>query len=298
MATPRPILLFGADGQLGWELHRTLAPLAPAIVAPGHATCDLADADQVRRAIAAAGPGLIVNAAAYTAVDAAEDDEAAAFAVNAAAPAVMAEEARRRSIALLHYSTDYVFDGRAGRPYREDDRTSPINAYGRSKLAGEAAITDIAPDHLIFRTSWVYAARGSNFLLTMLRLAGEREELRVVDDQRGAPTWARMVAEGTAAALAARRARRSGAFELAPVSGIYHLTAGGETTWYGFTRAIVEHLPAERRRVQRIVPVSSGEFPRPAPRPAYSVLDNARVRETFAITLPDWQRQLALCLAR
>src|SRR5688572_7979721 len=210
------VLLIGRSGQLGWELQRSLAPLG-GLVALDRAGMDLADPDSIHRAIADARPEVIVNAAAYTAVDQAESEPDMAMQVNGIAPGIIAEEAARIGALMVHYSTDYVFDGAQDAPYREDDRTAPINVYGHTKLAGEEAVRAAGGAHLIFRTSWVYAARGSNFLLTMLRLARERSELRIVDDQVGAPTWARTVAEATAQVLGA------GPGPARERSGVYHL---------------------------------------------------------------------------
>ena len=298
-----PILLLGASGQIGWELARTLAPLGD-VTAPGRDRLDLADEAGLRSLVRETGPALIVNAAAYTDVDGAESDEAAAMAVNGAAPGWLAQEAARRGAVLVHYSTDYVFGGDGGpsdsgrRPYLESDPPAPLNAYGRTKLAGEEAVRAAGGAHLVFRTGWIYAARGHNFLLTIQRLAREREELRVVDDQVGAPTWARMVAEATALALA-RAWAPQGTDPLSGLGGLYHLSAGGETTWHGFAEAIVAALgeagPGDPE-LPRVAAVPSAEFRRPAPRPAYSVLDNGAVARAFAIRLPDWRTQLAACL--
>jgi dTDP-4-dehydrorhamnose reductase len=299
---PGTILLIGATGQIGWELQRALASLGP-VKAPGRDRLDLADRDQLRRCVRDIVPDLVINAAAYTDVDGAEANEDLAMAVNAEAPGILAEEARRLDIPLVHYSTDYVFGGvpaaaSENRPYREDDPTSPINTYGRSKLAGERAIQAVAGPHLIFRTSWIYAARGSNFLRTMQRLARDRDELRVVEDQTGAPTWARMVAEATLQALA-RCWAPGDADPLSGSGGLYHLSATGQATWHAFAEAILRHaLEADDRnvRARRVVPIPSSAFPRPARRPAYSVLDNSAVCEAFDIRLPHWHSQLDLCL--
>ncbi len=295
-----PILLIGATGQIGWELRRVLAPLGP-IDAPGRAQLDLSDEGQVRRYVRTTRPALIVNAAAYTAVDKAEEEEQAAMIVNGLAPGWLAEEAAGLDIPLVHYSSDYVFgrDPAPVRPLCEEDRPAPINAYGRTKLAGEQAVVAAGGAHVIFRTSWVYATRGHNFLVTIRRLARERDELRVVDDQVGAPTWARLVAEATAQALA--RAWRPGAAEpLSGCGGLYHLSAAGATSWHGFAAAIVEALRRSGEpnlRAKRVVAVPSAEQPRAACRPPYSVLDNDAIHRAFAIRLPDWQSQLSLCLA-
>lgn len=281
-----PILLLGSRGQVGFELRRTLAPLGP-VIALGRADVDLAEPGALRAAVRVATPALIVNAAAYTAVDKAEGERDLAFRVNAQAPGVLAEEAARSGARLVHFSTDYVFDGAARRPYREDDPTGPLGAYGESKLAGEQAVRDATADHLILRTAWVYAARGRNFLLAMRRLAREREELRVVDDQRGAPTWARAIAEATALMLA-----RGGP------PGTYHLSAAGETTWHGFASAIVAHMAdaGELPRPVAVTPITTADYPTPARRPAYSVLDGAKLAADYRITLPHWRDQFALCL--
>ena len=295
-----PILLTGATGQIGWELCRVLAPLGP-IDAPGRAQLDLSDERQVRRYVRTVRPSLIVNAAAYTAVDKAEEEEQAAMIVNGLAPGWLAEEAAKLSIPLVHYSSDYVFGGdpAPGRLLCEDDTPAPVNAYGRTKLAGERAVAAVGGAHLIFRTSWVYGARGQNFLVTIRRLARERDELRVVDDQIGAPTWARLIAEATAQALV-RYVSPNSAESLSDRGGLYHLSAAGATSWHGFAAAIVEALRKNGEpnlRVQTIVAVSSTEQPRPAWRPPYSVLDNQAIDRAFAIRLPDWQTQLGLCLA-
>ena len=289
-----PILLLGRQGQLGWELARTLAPLAP-VVGLARAELDLAEPQAIRRAVRAARPRLIVNAAAYTRVDEAETETELAMAINGAAPAVLADEAKRAGAALVHYSTDYVFDGAGDRPWREIDPVAPLNAYGASKRAGEEAIAASGVRHLIFRTAWVYADRGRNFLKTMQRLARERDELRVVADQRGAPTWARLIAEATALVLAASR-HGDGWDALADRGGLYHLTAAGETTWCGFAEAIVAaSTPADGRRA-RVVAVPTSDYPTPAKRPAYSVLDCSRLAAAFGIRLPDWRDGLTLCL--
>lgn len=290
------ILVTGRDGQIGWELQRSLLPLGR-IVAPARADFDLADPAQMRGAVREIRPDIIINAAAHTAVDQAESEPGAAFALNAVAPGVLAEEAARCGALLVHYSTDYVFDGAKATPYDEDDAPAPLNVYGRSKLEGERAVRAAGGDHLILRTSWVYAARGRNFLRTVLRLAGEREELKVVADQIGAPTWARLIAEATAAILGcARGERQRGQF----VGGVFHLTAAGETSWYGFAAALTDALRAGSAagdlRLRRLAPVTTAEYPLPAPRPLNSRLCTDRVRQRFGLTLPDWQHCMRLCL--
>jgi dTDP-4-dehydrorhamnose reductase len=273
---------------------------------------DLTQPEEIRRAIRTFRPAFIVNAAAYTAVDKAESEESVARAINAEAPAVMAEEAKRSGASLIHYSTDYVFDGTKTTPYDEDDPPNPQNVYGKTKLEGERAIQASGAAHLIFRTAWVYATEGKNFLLTILRLATQREELKIVCDQTGAPTLNREIAKATAKILEQMCDTEGGPFSLADLSGIYHLTAGGETTWYEFTNAILEeaakvsspcpwfttatnHLPL---LVRRVIPIPASEYPTPARRPAYSVLSNARLNRTFSLQLPDWRKQLHSVFAK
>ena len=284
------ILLTGKNGQVGWELARTLLPLGH-VTACGHGELELADAAAVRRKLDEVRPDVIVNAAAYTAVDKAESEPELAEAVNAAAPALLAQEAARRGALLIHYSTDYVYDGAKAAPYVETDPTGPLGAYGRSKLAGEEGIRAAGCDHLIFRTSWVYSARGANFLRTILRVAAEREELRVVADQIGAPTWARLIAEATAHALRQAMQERSGGKF---ASGVFHLAAAGETSWHGFASAIVAGRGG--LRVKAVTPITTAEYPLPAPRPANSRLDTGAFRARFGLALPDWRDCLQLCL--
>ncbi len=297
MTPDRPlVLLTGATGQVGWELLRALAPTAR-VAAPSSAELNLLHPDGVRAAFRALAPAAVVNAAAYTAVDRAEAEPEAAEAVNATAPGVLAREAARAGALMVHLSTDYVFDGTATSPYAEDAATAPLGVYGRTKLAGERAVAQAGGPHLVFRTSWVYGLRGANFLRTMLRLAREREELRVVDDQRGAPTWSRMVAQGIAAVLAG--ARGEAGFAVPPEHwGVHHLAAAGETTWHGFARALLERDPARaEQRCRAVTPISTAEYPTPARRPAYSVLGCERAARAFGVALPDWRAQLDLCLA-
>ena len=290
------ILLLGANGQVGWELRRTLAPLG-AVRALERADVDLADHDGLRRVVREAAPSLIVNAAAYTAVDRAEEEAELAHAVNGAAPGILGEEAKRLNAGLVHFSTDYVFDGTASTPYREGDAPAPVNVYGESKLAGEKAISGTGCAHLILRTSWVYSMRGANFLLTVRRLAGELEELRIVADQTGAPTWARGIAEATALVLTACGAPAETNI-LAEKGGLYHLTASGETSWHGFAEEIVDWLCATGQpvRCKQVLPIPTADYPTPAIRPAYSLLDCSKLREAFGIVMPDWREQLRLCV--
>jgi dTDP-4-dehydrorhamnose reductase len=283
------ILLTGATGQVGYELERSLQALGE-VVAVDRARMDLSDLDQVRDVVRAVRPGLIVNPAAYTAVDKAESEPALAHRINAEAPAVMAAEARLLGAAMVHYSTDYVFDGTKQGAYTELDATGPISVYGHSKLAGEQAIQAAGIPHLILRTSWVYGMRGKNFLLTMLRLAGEREEVRVVADQHGAPTWSRTIADTTAVLLA--QARAGGPAWWDAHGGLYHLSAEGQTSWHGFTEAIV----AQAGLTCRILPITTAQYPTPACRPANSVMSSEKLMRNLCM-LPDWQQALRLCLS-
>jgi dTDP-4-dehydrorhamnose reductase len=279
------ILLTGANGQVGYELARTLAPLGE-VHAFDRADLDLADAQALARAFRRVRPALVVNAAAYTAVDKAESEPELAHAINARAPQVLAEESFRTGAVLVHYSTDYVFDGSKREPWGEDDAVAPLNEYGRSKLAGERAIAATGCKHLVFRTSWVYGPRGRNFLATMLGLAASREELRVVADQRGAPTSSRFLAEATARAI--RAIPRQGV-----PSGIYHLSAAGETTWASFAEAIFARAAGRPGfRAPRVTRIPSSEYPTPARRPAYSVLDHAKFTAAFGFAPSSWESQL------
>jgi dTDP-4-dehydrorhamnose reductase len=294
------ILVTGRNGQVGYQLERSLQGLGE-VVAVGREQMDLTNLDQVRDVVRAVKPQLIVNAAAYTAVDKAESEPELAMRVNGEAPGVMAAEARRLGAAMIHYSTDYVFDGAKGAPYVEDDDTCPLSAYGRSKLAGEQAIRSSDIPFLILRTSWVYGLYGKNFLTTIMRLAQERDELRIVNDQHGAPTWTRTVADTTAHIVANITAgaagRDAGAFDAEAwrrKSGLYHLAAQGRTTWYEFTRAIVAHPSVPRKPA--VLPIPTSEFPTPARRPPYSVLDCGRLSAAFC-ALPDWKTGLSLCQA-
>ncbi len=287
------ILLLGGNGQVGRELRRSLAPLGELVVA----TRDGVDADVAATfddstALAAmvrgSGADVVVNAAAYTAVDKAEAEADAAFRVNSEAPGAIARACARIDALLVHYSTDYVFDGSASRPYREDDATAPLGVYGTSKLAGEDAIRASGARHAILRTAWVYASHGRNFLLTMLRLANERDELRVVADQIGAPTPAAWIADATADLI------RRGVAE----SGTWHLVTSGQVSWHGFASAIMEdaHALGLLERMPTVVPITTAEFPTPARRPAYSVLDTTRLHDDFGIVPPAWRDELRATL--
>lgn len=290
------ILLFGKGGQLGWELQRALAPLGE-VVALGTDSPDLCgnftNLDGIANTVRAVAPDVIVNAAAYTAVDKAESEPELAHIINALAPGVLAAEAHRRGAWLLHYSTDYVFDGSGHAPWRETDSTGPLGVYGTSKLEGEQAIVASGCQHLIFRTSWVYGARGNNFAKTMLRLAKERDRLTVIDDQTGAPTGADILADVSAHAL------RS-ALQRPDVSGLYHLVAGGETTWHAYASFVLDF--ARRAGIElkaapeAVVPIPTSAFPTPAKRPHNSRLDTQKLQNTFGLQLPHWQAGVARML--
>lgn len=292
------ILLLGANGQVGFELARSLAPLGELLCAsrdgkmPGGANClaaDLGDPASLAAALDSTRASVIVNAAAYTAVDRAEDEPQLAQRINAQALAEIGAWASVHHALVVHYSTDYVFDGAGSRPYRENDATAPLGAYGRSKLDGENALRASGCDHLILRTAWVYAARGHNFLRTMLRLGREREELRIVGDQRGAPTPARLISATTAAVLARLLARRAG--EREKLLGTFHLCATGQCTWFDFAGAIFARAQTAGliARMPRLVPISTAEYPTPARRPAYSVLDCSKIHDAYGLHLPTWQ---------
>ena len=291
MTTVLPrILLTGANGQVGWELRRTLGALGE-VVALDSRTMDLSKAEAVRDTVRAIAPAIIVNPAAYTAVDKAESEPERAHAVNAVAPGVLAEEAARLGALLVHYSTDYVFDGTDTAPWREDDATGPLNVYGATKLAGEQAIAAAGCRHLIFSTSWVYGARGSNFLLTMRRLMRERTELKIVADQIGAPTWCRDLAEAAAQVLAQVRGEDESRW------GVYHMTNAGETSWHGFAEAI-QALDEFDETVPpvRLLPIPGSDYPTPARRPLNSRLNNGKLEQAFGLRLRNWREALALCM--
>ncbi|HBW08260.1 MAG: dTDP-4-dehydrorhamnose reductase [Pseudomonas sp. BICA1-14] len=285
------ILITGSKGQLARELQLELAG-AGKLLALGHNALDLSDSDQVREQVRLLRPDLIINAAAYTAVDPAESHRELAFAVNARGPQVLAEEAARLGVPLIHYSTDYVFDGRKAEPYCEADVPQPLSVYGASKLAGEQAIQAVGGEYLILRTSWVYSQHGKNFLLTMQRLLQERDALSVVSDEIGAPTWAATIARTTAEMVRKRSAGEAGP------SGLYHLTASGETSWYGFACSIAEQLRQQGRLRAEITPILSKDYPTAAQRPLNSRLNCARLQHDWGIRLPDWETALHECLAQ
>ena len=286
------LLLLGANGQLGTELRRSLAPLGDVVLSTqsgtlGDAACEAADfghPESLQALVQRIAPDIVVNAAAHTAVDRAEQESDRSFRINAEAPEILAHACRRHDALLVHYSTDYVFDGRSKRPYRETDAAAPNGVYGASKLAGEQAIQASGCRHLIFRTAWVYAAHSSNFLRTMLRVGAERDELRVVADQVGTPTPAALIADTTAEVL--RQVPRT--------SGLWHLTASGQTSWHGFAEAIFAGAVARGllARAPRVTAISTADYPTPAARPAYSVLDCSALQRDFGIVLPDWRAGL------
>ena len=299
------ILVIGRNGQVGFELLRGLAKPGE-VIAVGRDELDLADANAIRRKLRETRPDLIVNAAAYTAVDQAESEQELALAINGVAPGILAEEAKRLGAALVHYSTDYVFDGSKGAPYTEDDAPRPLSVYGRTKLAGERAIQAVDVPHLILRTSWVYGTRGKNFPLTILRLAREREELSIVNDQVGAPTWSRAIAEATGDILKHLGYGQPAFRDACAIRrGIYNLTAAGQTSWHGFAAVILAHAASARpgqsefalARIPVLKPITTEQYPTPALRPRYSVLANAKVQRAFGVALPDWKASLAECMS-
>lgn len=290
------LLVTGARGQVGWELARSLMSLGEVVALDRH-RCDLSRPETLAGVVDQVAPDVIINAAAYTAVDQAEQEEALATTINGTAVGALAQAARRRGALLIHYSTDYVLDGGGTTPRGEDAPVGPLNAYGRSKLAGEVAIQASGADALILRTTWVYAARGKNFLRTMLRLAGEREELKVVADQFGAPTWARNIADATAQIIARALAERgAGGFR----SAILNLTNAGETSWHGFAGALIDQArrlePALGLKVARIEAIAAADYPVPARRPANSRLAGQALAQRYGIVLPPWEVAMARCL--
>jgi dTDP-4-dehydrorhamnose reductase len=280
------ILLLGKNGQLGWELGRALVPLGQ-LFACDRQQCDLSRSDSIEKTLVEITPEIIVNAAAFTAVDRAEQDSASAFQINTHAVSQLADYARRQNALLIHYSTDYVFDGRQTTPYSETDSTNPLSIYGLSKRDGESAVVKSGCSHLIFRTSWVFATRGANFAKTMLRLGAEKEQLRIVADQIGAPTSAELIADVTAHAL------RSFLAKQAP-GGLYHLAAGGETSWHDYASYVIEqaHTLGMPMQVKSIDKITTAEYPLPAPRPANSRLNTDKLQTTFGLTLPPWQHHV------
>lgn len=290
------VLLFGGNGQVGHELRRSLRALGDVVVTtrsgqlPDGARCEVADFDRpdsLAELVERVAPAIVINAAAYTAVDKAEDDVDAAFRTNAEAPGVLARACALRDIPFVHYSTDYVFDGQGSRPYREDDPTAPLGVYGASKLAGEDAVRSAGGRHLILRTAWVYGRHGHNFMKTMLRLGEDRDELRVVADQIGSPTPARLIADVTA-----------GLLQRPDAEGTFHLTAAGQTSWHGFAAAIFEEAVARGliARAPRVLPITTADYPTRARRPAYSCLDVGKLERVLARRIPSWRAGLTRVL--
>jgi len=292
----RRILLTGKNGQVGFELQRLLPPLGE-VVALDVQDLDLASPDAIRAKVRTIKPQILVNAAAYTAVDKAESQPELAMQINGVAPGVLAEEAKRLNALLVHYSTDYVFDGTKSEPYNETDMPNPLSVYGRSKLAGDQAIQAVGAPCYIFRTSWVYGARGQNFLRTMLRVGRERPELRIVNDQIGAPTWARFIADMTAQVLSKVSGNPDQAKEK---SGLYNLTASGSTSWFGFAEAIFLEARSVTpdANVPKLIPIPTSSYPLPARRPANSCLNNSTIIQAFDLTIPHWKAMLTECIGQ
>ena len=285
------ILLLGKNGQLGWELSKRLLSLGD-VVALDRSQCDLSTPEVIPKVIQEIKPDIVVNAAAYTAVDKAEEEEEAANIINGHSVAVLAEQAKKHHALLIHYSTDYVFDGLKSSPYTEEDTPCPINAYGRSKLLGEQAIQKSGVQYLIFRTSWVYAARGNNFIKTMLRLASERDELKVISDQIGAPTSATLIADVTVEVIRQLTSKS----QSKSISELYHLAASGETSWFGFARLLIESAILNGQHLKLspdcVVPISTAEYTLPAKRPSNSRLDTTKLRADYRISIPKWEEQV------
>ncbi|WP_227242839.1 dTDP-4-dehydrorhamnose reductase [Paraburkholderia caribensis] len=292
-AVDRTILVTGVNGQVGFELARTLQGLGR-VIAVDRSVLDLSNLDQVRSIVRETRPNLIVNPSAYTAVDKAETEAELAMRVNGEAPGVLAEEAKKLGATLIHYSTDYVFDGTKDDAYVETDVTNPQNVYGASKLAGEQAIQASGCAHLIFRTSWVYGTRGKNFLLTMLRLGADRPELKVVADQYGAPTWSNTIATLTAHIVAQPATSKDSAEWWRARTGVYHLTAGGSTSWHGFASAIFDRAGLDN--TPRVLPIPASDYPTPAKRPVNSRMSNDKLEQVFGLRAPLWDDALRLCM--
>ncbi|RLU04345.1 dTDP-4-dehydrorhamnose reductase [Pseudomonas prosekii] len=290
MKAPLKILINGQHGQVSQALQRHLSHLGELVVL-GREQLDLAQPEQIRQQVQSIRPDLIINAAAHTAVDQAESEPELAFAINARAPGILAEQALELGVPLIHYSTDYVFDGSKPAPYTEDDAPNPLGVYGKSKLAGEQAISAVQGQHLILRTSWVYSTHGRNFLLTMQRLLQEKPEMRIVADQIGAPTWAGTIARSTLALIERWQAGNAGAW------GTYHLTAQGETSWFGFAQAIGAALREQGKPCANLLPIPSSAYPTPAARPLNSRLDCSRLQREWGVSQADWQTALRECLA-
>lgn len=287
------ILITGRNGQVGYELRRTLSTLGQ-VFAPGRSEMDLARPELIREQIQSLKPDIIVNAAAYTAVDQAETDTESAMQINGTAPGIIAEEAKKAGAALIHYSTDYVFDGTKTTPYVETDEPNPVSVYGKTKLAGEQAIQAVDLPHLILRTSWVYGRHGRNFYNTILRLAHEREELGIVDDQIGCPTWSRSIAEATGQLIAQQLPRGRGNY-FADCAGIYNLVSNGQVSWHGFARCFLELDPSrEQQTLKTLKAIGTSDYPTPARRPAYSVMSTEKLTRTFGLQMPAWEQCVEL----
>ncbi|MBD9427206.1 dTDP-4-dehydrorhamnose reductase [Pseudomonas sp. PDM15] len=284
------IVLCGKSGQISRELQLSLSKLCKQLICLDRSEMDFTQLESIRYQLSKHTPDLIINTVAHTAVDRAESEQDLVLAINAEAVGVIAEEANKLGAPLIHYSTDYVFDGEKTTPYTEEDEPNPLGVYARSKLAGELAIQAVTGEHLILRTSWVYSQQGHNFLLTMQRLLQEREELKVVDDQIGAPTWAGSIAQATAQMIQQWQAGSA-------KWGTYHLTAAGETSWFGFASAISEQLRLQGKECAHLLPIASSEYPTPAKRPLNSRLDCSKLQADWHISMPDWKSALAECLS-
>jgi dTDP-4-dehydrorhamnose reductase len=290
------LVILGANGQVGYELQRSLLPLGE-VIALDRAQADLTQLEKLKQTLIDLKPDVIVNAAAYTVVDKAEEEPELAMLINGEAPGVIAEAAKQLDALLIHYSTDYVFNGAKTEPYTEEDTPNPINVYGRTKLAGEQAIKNIGGNYLILRTSWVYSKHGNNFLKTILRLSKEREELSIVADQFGVPNWARNVADATSHVIVKiQHKRNNNNF----TSALYHFSARGKTTWYGFASAIIERTKLidtiGNLKIEKVLPITTDEYPLPAPRPKYSQLDSSLISTRFGVRLPEWHDVMELCI--
>jgi len=289
------LLVLGKTGQVGEALVGLLGECGE-VIACGRDDIDLTDPDSIRQKIRQIRPDVIINAAAYTFVDQAEQEPDLAYAINAHAPGILAKEAKDAGALLIHYSTDYVFDGKGTTPYQEDDTPNPLNVYGHSKWEGEKAIQAVGGSYIIFRTSWVYGCLGSNFLLTMLRLAKEKTNLRIVADQVGAPTWSHAIAQMTVKVLMPLMDKLDNPDLLEPYMGIFNLTAAGQVSWHGFAEAIFSYTKKNGKRVPELEPITTAEYPQAATRPQFSVLANTRFQDTFGLQMPGWQSSLDECL--
>ncbi len=285
------LLVLGGTGQVGYELQRSLSTLGEVLAPTQNDISLMLSADELEGKLTALRPDIVINAAAYTAVDQAETEKEKAYQINAVAPGLLASYCEKQQIPLIHFSTDYVFDGSKNQPWKETDTPNPINVYGETKLAGENVIRATRASHLILRTSWVYGARGKNFFNTMKRLATEKSSLSIVNDQLGAPTWSRHLGDAVAQLTALAGKQGPGFWQTH--SGTYHLTNAGETSWYAFAQAIFDEMQSAGHSVPEVEPISSVDYPVPAPRPAYSVLDCRLLEERFAIRLPDWRQTLS-----